>query len=278
MIGTDTLLPDLVPFDRRTFYRDRVLAALLCLGLTGLVGLHAIELDRRGGQGLAETYVAEVLTGRYKWEYRPAFLQPAQSAQPASDDPVAANLADGEVGAAAAEVDPRLLPYTGYLNRLTVALGTGGAGGVEHAALTAANGARVSSATFVRSGPSRNHGSVGTLPAGTSVSILETDRGWHRVDSGSVTGWVWEGMLSDISVAAVRDMPRLPHRSLVGVSGLISRQIGLRAEPAGDIIKVLPVLTEFVVSSHGEPNADWLPVNVAGTTGWVYRGLVRLLG
>lgn len=261
-MDTELTLPDLVPFNRRDHYRDRVIATFICLGLTGIVGLLAADLGRRG---VTDFYAAEVLTGEYNWEYRPA----AARGTPIS--PAVANPIEADVATATLDVDAGLQPYTGYLSRLVL-----GGTGAESATTHAANGARVSSATFIRSGPSRNNASVGTIPAGTSVNILETHGAWHRVETAMVTGWVWEGMLSDISVAPVIDMPRTAQGSLADLRGRVSRQIGLRAEPAGDIIKVLPVLTEVTVSNHGEANAEWLPVTVDGTEGWVYRGLVRL--
>lgn len=260
MLELEPTLPDLVPFNRRDFYRDRILAMFICLGLTGLVGFLAIELDSRGGPVFDIPEV--VLTGIYKWEYRPALLATAPVFEPVVN-PI-------ETDVTGLEPDSSLQYYSGYLNRVPAP------SGVASAATAAANGARVSSGTFVRSGPSRNHSSLGSLPAGTNVTILNTQGAWHQVNSGATTGWVWEGMLSDISVAPELASRPSQQGQLVNMRGRVSRQIALRAEPAGETIEVLPVLTEVTVSNHGEPSAHWLPVTVSGTEGWVYRGLVRL--
>ena len=42
----------------------------------------------------------------------------------------------------------------------------------------------------VRSGPGTIHPRVGGLSNGASVNIHETSNGWHRITSGSISGWV----------------------------------------------------------------------------------------
>jgi uncharacterized protein YraI len=54
----------------------------------------------------------------------------------------------------------------------------------------------VNSDVFVRSGPSKKFGQVGTVHGGTEVNVVDEDGGWLKVSFAGGSGWVYERFLS----------------------------------------------------------------------------------
>lgn len=56
----------------------------------------------------------------------------------------------------------------------------------------------VSSDVFVRSGPSKNSGKVGTVQGGARVNVLGEDGGWMKISFAGGSGWVYQRYLSAV--------------------------------------------------------------------------------
>jgi hypothetical protein len=54
----------------------------------------------------------------------------------------------------------------------------------------------VRSDVFVRSGPSKSYGQVGTLTGGTELTVTDEDGGWLKVSFAGGTGWVYQRYLA----------------------------------------------------------------------------------
>jgi uncharacterized protein YgiM (DUF1202 family) len=54
----------------------------------------------------------------------------------------------------------------------------------------------VRSDVFVRSGPAKRYGRVGTVSSGTEVTVSSEDGGWLKVNFAGGTGWVYERFLA----------------------------------------------------------------------------------
>lgn len=76
--------------------------------------------------------------------------------------------------------------YTGYMHDSLIDRD------VSTATVTTRNGGKVN----VRSGPSSSYGSVGSLPSGTRVSVLNKGNGWYQIAGGGVTGFMSTSYLS----------------------------------------------------------------------------------
>jgi hypothetical protein len=57
----------------------------------------------------------------------------------------------------------------------------------------------VRSDVFVRSGPSKRYGQVGTLTGGTELTVTDEDGGWLKVNFAGGTGWVYQRYLAPAS-------------------------------------------------------------------------------
>ena len=69
----------------------------------------------------------------------------------------------------------------------------------------------VSSDVFVRSGPSKSYGKVGTVQAGTRVNVTSEDGGWMQVSFAGGSGWVYRRYLSPVGeTVAEADTGRAP--------------------------------------------------------------------
>lgn len=69
----------------------------------------------------------------------------------------------------------------------------------------------VSSDVFVRSGPSKSFGKVGTVPGGTRVNVTSQDNGWLQVSFAGGSGWVYQRYLSPLGEkVAAADPGRAP--------------------------------------------------------------------
>lgn len=51
----------------------------------------------------------------------------------------------------------------------------------------------------VRSGPGTSYDAIGSLTYNTSVEILEHSKGWAKISSGSINGWIAESLLNNCS-------------------------------------------------------------------------------
>ena len=56
----------------------------------------------------------------------------------------------------------------------------------------------VRSDVFIRSGPSKNSGKVGTVQGGARVNVLGEDGGWMKVSFAGGSGWVYQRYLSPV--------------------------------------------------------------------------------
>lgn len=54
----------------------------------------------------------------------------------------------------------------------------------------------VKSDVFVRSGPSKRYGQVGTVTGGTQVTVSGADGGWLKVSFNGTSGWVYQRYLA----------------------------------------------------------------------------------
>lgn len=69
----------------------------------------------------------------------------------------------------------------------------------------------VSSDVFVRSGPSKNYGKVGTVQGGTRVNVTSENGGWLQVSFAGGSGWVYQRYLSPLGEeVAEADTGRAP--------------------------------------------------------------------
>lgn len=63
---------------------------------------------------------------------------------------------------------------------------------------TAGSAYLVESDVFVRSGPSKTFGKVGTVRGGARVNVLGEDGGWMKVSFAGGSGWVYQRYLSPV--------------------------------------------------------------------------------
>jgi uncharacterized protein YgiM (DUF1202 family) len=63
----------------------------------------------------------------------------------------------------------------------------------------------VSTAVFVRSGPSKNNRKLGTVTAGTEVRVSDEQGGWMKVTFAGGSGWVYQRYLEAAPVAEVAE-------------------------------------------------------------------------
>ncbi len=82
--------------------------------------------------------------------------------------------------------------YQGYMHESLVNRGSG------YAQVSTRHGGKVN----VRSGPSFTYGTIGSLPTGTSVSVLLKGNGWSLISGGGLTGFMSTVYLSSTSVVS----------------------------------------------------------------------------
>lgn len=69
----------------------------------------------------------------------------------------------------------------------------------------------VSTDVFVRSGPSKSYGKVGSVRGGTRVTVTGEDGGWLKVSFSGGSGWVYKRYLSPVAQeVAEADTQRAP--------------------------------------------------------------------
>jgi uncharacterized protein YgiM (DUF1202 family) len=54
----------------------------------------------------------------------------------------------------------------------------------------------VSADVFVRSGPAKSYGQVGTVPRGTQVNVTGSDGSWMKISYAGGSGWVYQRYLA----------------------------------------------------------------------------------
>lgn len=64
----------------------------------------------------------------------------------------------------------------------------------------------VKSDVFVRSGPSKQYGQVGTVTGGTQVTVSGAEGGWLKVSFNGTTGWVYQRYLARTDNGAVAEV------------------------------------------------------------------------
>jgi uncharacterized protein YgiM (DUF1202 family) len=63
----------------------------------------------------------------------------------------------------------------------------------------------VRSDVFVRSGPSKNYGQVGTVSGGTRVNVTNEDGGWLQISYSGGSGWVYQRFLTPAGTETVAE-------------------------------------------------------------------------
>lgn len=133
---------------------------------------------------------------------------------------------------------------------------------------------------------------ITTLPIGAQVGVLsdpivgnvQTDvvGDWVQVVRGDVVGWVWVERLTfgrTFTTAQAADA-----QAVVGDNTRIWTQPDAKQ---GSILTALPAGTQVAIT--GDPvtgfiqldtdlEGDWYPIQVGGTTGWIYEGRLTFLG
>lgn len=167
---------------------------------------------------------------------------------------------------------------TGWVNAQFITVTSGGTGGSGGGTTTptpeATRQGRVNATSLnVRSGAGTNHGVIRTISNGTTVTILEENNGWFRIQVGNTTGWVNAQFITVTSGGAGGGTTTpTPDTTRQGQT-TANLNVRTGAGTNHNIIRTLPNGTNLTIL--GESNG-WFRIQSGNTTGWVSSEFVRI--
>ncbi len=129
-----------------------------------------------------------------------------------------------------------------------------------------AAGAFLNAAVTVREGASSSSAALGTLPAGTPVSVLSQSGSWLEVAAGELQGFVPQAYVTRNAEAGP-----FPSSAAVISSGTVYLRVGT-ANTSYTITALSPGDTVTVVGSRG----SWYMASTGESTGWVQKAYLQL--
>jgi cell wall-associated NlpC family hydrolase len=130
-----------------------------------------------------------------------------------------------------------------------------------------------------RSGPGLSYKTIGRLPSGTVVTIIEGSTDWYKVrtPAGSI-GWISQKVLAVDTAAATKAAPAkaTPAKPAVSSATTNNSSVSLRNGP-GTKYAILGRLPNGSALNLLGKQGSWYKVQTAaGTTGWVAAGYVAV--
>ena len=122
----------------------------------------------------------------------------------------------------------------------------------------------VSDYTYIRTAPDEASEWIGKLYSDSTVTVLEYNGNWTKIQSGNVTGYVPADTLHTGEEAQMRQTEYIESKATVTANVLNVR------EGQGTEHKILAqILQSQVYQITGEPVNGWYPVHVGEIDGWV---------
>lgn len=116
--------------------------------------------------------------------------------------------------------------------------------------------------------PSTRVSTIGSLPNGTNITILNEINGWYYISSTSLDGWIYYSHLENGSPIRNPSETESEEAIVLSTSLDVFSGASLRTNKIGNLSKDTKVIILSEING-------WYEINSASINGWVYSGLLK---
>lgn len=141
----------------------------------------------------------------------------------------------------------------------------------------------------VRAGQGADFASIGVLPNGTNIHVIQTNREntWSMIAFGTGIGWVRNSYLSSVSAGGTHPQPMptadpttapdgLPLPAVFHVSGVAADDVfNIRSAPSANADIIHMVANGIPISVLGMASGAWAKVQLHNTVGFAHTGYLE---